>query len=82
MCTEQSALNADLPMTYPDLPMAHCSVRGLDDERLLLPFAPELLHVVLELSILCREDPGFGSEAVFLRLAFNHPERLKRKIRK
>lgn len=59
--------------------MTHCSVCGLDDERLLLPFASQLLHVVLELSVLRREDPGFGNEAVFLRLAFNHPERRRRK---
>lgn len=62
--------------------MTHCSVCGLDDERLLLPFASKLLHIVLKLRILRWEDPGFGNEAVFLRLAFNHPERRRRNRRK
>lgn len=59
--------------------MTHRSVRRLYDERLLLAFASQLLDVVLKLCILCWEDPGFGNEAVFLRLAFNHPERRRRK---
>lgn len=66
-------------LKHHDLPMTHCSVCGLDDEGLLFPFASKLLHVVLKLSILCWEDPGFGNEAVFLRLAFNHPERRRGK---
>lgn len=76
MCAKRTALE------HCDLPMTHRSVCGLDDERLLLPFAFKLLHVVLELSILRREDPGFGNEAVFLRLAFNHPERKRRRKRR
>lgn len=62
-----------IKLKHCDLPMAHCTVRRFDDERLLLPFASKLLHVVLELRVLRREDPGFGNEAVFLRLTFNHP---------
>ena len=53
--------------------MAHGAVGGLDDEGLLLAFAPQLLDVVLELGVLGREDPGLGDEAVLLRLALDHP---------
>ena len=55
-----------------DLPVTHGSVGGLDDECLLLAFSAQLLDVVLELGVLGGEDPGFGTEAVLLRLALYH----------
>ena len=55
-----------------DLPVTHGSIGGLHDERFLLAFPPQLLHVVLELGVLRREDPCFGNKAVFLRLALYH----------
>lgn len=71
------AANYEKPLSQSGLehlPMTHCTICRFDDERLLLAFASKLLDVVLELSVLRRKDPGFGNEAVFLRLAFNHPE--------
>ncbi len=58
--------------------MAHGSIRRLSDERLLLAFSFQLLYIILELCVLGREDPGFGDEAVFLRLTFNHSKERKR----
>ena len=56
----------------PDLPVTHGTVSRLHDECLMLALPPQLLHVVLELGVLGREDPGLGYEAILLRLEFNH----------
>lgn len=58
--------------------MAHGSVGWFDDKSLLLAFPAQLCDVVLELSVLGREDPGFGYEAVLLRLALDHSTEAKR----
>lgn len=55
-----------------DLPMTHGSVGRFDNKGLLLAFPAQLFDVVLELSVLGWEDPGFGYEAVLLRLALDH----------
>lgn len=54
------------------LPMSHGSIGWFHNKGLLLAFPAQLLDIVLELSVLSREDPGFGYEAVLLRLALNH----------
>lgn len=61
-----------LPELICSLPVAHGSIGWFHDKSLLLTFPAQLLDVVLELSVLGREDPGFGYEAVLLRLALNH----------
>lgn len=60
---------------HPNLPVTHGSVGRLYDEGLLLAFPTQLLDVVLELSVLCGEDPGPGYEVVLLGLALAHSER-------
>lgn len=62
---------------HPNLPVTHGSVGRFYDEGLLLAFATQLLDVVLELSVLCGEDPGPGNEVVLLGLALAHSERAK-----
>lgn len=62
---------------HPNLPVTHGSVGRLDDEGLLLAFPPQLLDVVLELGVLCGEDPGPGYEVVLLGLALAHSEGTK-----
>lgn len=52
--------------------MTHGSVGRFDNKGLLLAFPAQLFDVVLELCVLSREDPGFGYEAVLLRLALDH----------
>lgn len=59
------------------LPVAHSSIGWFDDKSLLLAFPAQLCDVVLELSVLGGEDPGFGYEAVLLRLALNHSTETK-----
>lgn len=54
------------------LPVAHGSIGWFHNKSLLLTFPAQLLDIVLELGVLGGEDPGFGYEAVLLRLALNH----------
>lgn len=61
-------------MPAPDLPVTHGSIGGFYDKGLLFAFPPQLLRIVLELGVLCREDPGSGYEVVLLRLALAHSE--------
>lgn len=61
-----------------NLPVAHGSVGWFDDKSLLLAFPAQLCDVVLELSVLGGEDPGFGYEAVLLRLALDHSTETER----
>lgn len=63
----------------PDLPVTHGSIRRFYDKGLLFAFPPQLLHIVLELGVLCGEDPGSGYEVVLLRLALAHSEEKKQK---
>lgn len=55
--------------------MTHGSIGGFDNKGLLLAFPAQLFDIVLELSVLGGEDPGFGYEAVLLRLALDHSAR-------
>lgn len=57
--------------------MAHGSIGWFHNKGLLLAFSAQLLHVVLELSVFGREDPGFRYKAVLLRLALNHSTQIK-----
>lgn len=57
---------------HPNLPVTHGSVGRFHDEGLLLALPPQLLDVVLELSVLCGEDPSPGYEVVLLGLALAH----------
>lgn len=66
-----------LPQLICSLPVAHGSIGWFHDKSLLLTFPAQLLDVVLELSVLGREDPGFGYEAVLLSLALNHSTEAK-----
>lgn len=59
------------------LPVTHGSIGWFHNKGLLLAFPAQLLDIVLELSVLGREDPGFGYEAVLLRLALNHSAETK-----
>lgn len=61
------------------LPVAHGSIGWFHNKSLLLAFPAQLLDIVLELGVLGREDPGFGYEAVLLRLALNHSTETKTK---
>lgn len=54
------------------LPVAHGSIGWFHNKSLLPTFPAQLLDIVLELGVLGGEDPGFGYEAVLLRLALNH----------
>lgn len=67
-----SATGPDGSWVLADLPVTHGAVSRLHDECLLLALSPQLLHVILELGVLRRKDPGLGYEAVLLRLKFNH----------
>lgn len=64
-------------MLASDLPVAHGSIGRFHNKGLLLAFPPQLLDVVLELSVFSWEDPGFGYEAVLLGLALDHSGQTK-----
>lgn len=63
----------------PNLPVTHGSVGRFYNKGLLPAFPPQLLDVVLELSVLCGEDPSPGYEVVLLGLALAHSERKEKR---
>lgn len=72
--------DAKLPVCC-NLPMTHGSIRRLNDKCFLLAFSFQLLYIILELCALSWEDPGFGDEAIFLRLTFNHSKEKNRVLK-